>query len=99
MLHSKFFLFLWIVIFYLKKDGDKSRKDYSEDIAIKIKVKVDTLEFQIKHYACEDENYHAKLTSKDELNSSLKWDEIKTNSWKRIMEMKFFLSWSWWDQS
>ena len=74
-------------ILYLKKDGDKSRKDYSEDIAIKIKVKGDTLEFQIvQHYAYEDKNITPKLMS--ELNSSLKRDEIKTNSWKRIMKMK-----------
>ena len=57
-------------------------------LQLELKVKIDTLEFQIQHYAYEDENYHAKLMSEDELNSSLKRDEIKTNSWKRIMKQK-----------
>ena len=32
-----------------QKDEDKSRKDSSEDFALKMEVKVDPLEFQIKH--------------------------------------------------
>ena len=43
-------------------------------------------EFQIQHYAYEDKNYHAKLMSEYELNSRLKRDEIKKDSWKRINE-------------
>ena len=46
-----------------QKDEDKSRKDYSEDFALKMEVKVDPLEFQIQHYAYEYENFHAKLMS------------------------------------
>ena len=42
----------------------------------------------MQHYSYDGENYHAKLMSEDELNSGLKRDEIKTNSWKQIMEMK-----------